>query len=99
MSSRISFRVLPHSGRSGVGIVEILLDGQVCAFIHPDEEKEQSIKVVSAHFVGELTHDNKFPDGIKMDTGESTFPPIPSIHISFDPRNYEVNFDTIIRAK
>ena len=99
MSSRISFRIVPHSVRPNVNIVEILLDNKLCASIYPDQQKEQSIKLASAHFAGELTHHNQFPEGIQMDTGERMFPPIPVVQITFDPRPYNVGLHTIIRQK
>ncbi|OHB08654.1 MAG: hypothetical protein A3I19_01245 [Candidatus Zambryskibacteria bacterium RIFCSPLOWO2_02_FULL_38_13] len=99
MSSRISFRIVPHFFRPNVNVVQILFDGEVCASIYPDQDREKSIKLVSAHFAGELTHHNQFPKGIEMDTGESVAPPIPVVQITFDPRPYNVGLHTIIRQK
>lgn len=97
MDSRIKFRIVEHSRKPGVKILEILLDGQMCATIYPDDENSGSIKLVSAHFAGELTHQNQFPEGIRMHTGEGVYPPVPAVHLSFDPRKYWIELDSISR--
>lgn len=97
MGSRISFRIIPHSRIPDVEIVEVLLDGHMCASIYPDRTNEGSIKLVSAHFAGELTHNDQFPEGVKMDTGDRMIPPIPAVHISFDVRPYTIEGNTIVR--
>lgn len=98
MASNINFRIVPHSHIQGVEVVEVLLGGQVCAVIYPDRESPGSIKLVSAHFAGDLTRHGQFPDGVKMDTGEKSYPPIPFIHISFDPRTYKIGARGIERV-
>jgi hypothetical protein len=90
MAQRITFQVVSHARKPGVKIVEILADGQMCATIYPDETQRLGIKLVSAHFAGELTHNDEFPTGVTMQTGEDELPPIPAIFIQFDPRPYDV---------
>lgn len=95
--SQISFRIAEHSRKPGVQILEILLDGNMVATMYPDEQNPGAVKLVSAHFAGKLTHFNQFPDGVQMDTGEGSTPPIPAIRISFDRREYYFAADTIVR--
>ncbi len=95
----IAFRNVPHQIRRGVDICEISINGQVVATIYPDQDNPKSIKIVSAHFAGEVTHGNQFPEGVKMHTGEGMALPIPSIHISFDPRKYSITPDGIERQE
>ncbi len=68
---RITFRAVPHDVRPGVEVLQILLDGVMCATIFPDFDRPGGIKLVSAHFAGELTRDGKFPEGVSvvMETG------------------------------
>lgn len=95
---KIGFRVVPHRVLPDAEIVEVLLNGEVCATICQDKDSK-TIKVVSAHFTGELTHDGEFPEGVKMDTGENMFPPIPAVFISFDPRPWMIVDTTLVREK
>jgi len=95
---KISFRTVPHTARPGVEVLEILLNGKMVAAIYPDAAVPKSIKIVSAHFGGDLTQGNRFPDGVKMDTGERVSPPIPAVHITFDPRRYRMTPTGIDRS-
>ncbi|MFZ2621323.1 MAG: hypothetical protein WAX85_02080 [Minisyncoccia bacterium] len=97
MNQRINFRISPHSVLKGVEIVEVLLDGKTCAVIYPDQDSDNSIGFVSAHFAGETTYNNQFPEGVKMDTGENHFPPVPAIRISFEFRNWTIDHGQMIR--
>lgn len=94
----ITFRIVPHRHREGIEVVEILLNGQMCATIYPDPRDPQAIKLVSAHFAGELTRDNNFPAGIQMDTGERHFPPVPNLNITFDIRKYSLGLQGLVRC-
>jgi hypothetical protein len=95
--NKISFRLKKHTEKPNVEILEILLDGNMVATIYPDEKNPASVKLVSAHFAGELTKGNQFPEGIKMETAERLFPPIPGIHITFEPRRYKIQPGGIVR--
>ena len=97
MSPRISFKIVPHKIIPGREVVEIFFDGEFCASIYADGKDPAGIKLSSAHFDGELTRNNKFPKGIKMDTGEKNSPPIPAINISFRPREYKIQGNSIVR--
>ena len=92
----ISFKVVPSNVRNEQ-VVEVLKDGAVCCVIYPSSPVGD-IRVVSAHFAGELAAGDALPDGVIMDNGEHTFPPIPAVHIRFDPRPYVVGFNRIERA-
>ena len=54
MSSKIEFNIRAHHTIPGAEVVEILLNGEFCACIYPDEANN-GIKLVSAHFAGEVT--------------------------------------------
>ncbi len=97
MTPKITFRITPHHIRPGVEVVEVLLDGELCATVVPDEKNDCGLKIASAHFVGELTHNNEFPTGVRMDTGETHFPPIPAVLMSFDIRAYTMEPRRIVR--
>ena len=45
----ITFELKNHRVLPGVKIVEVLLDGQVCAVIYPEPD---AIKIVTAHYNG-----------------------------------------------
>lgn len=79
----VTFRLAPHFSTSSVKVVEILLDGAVCGVIYP---RERGIEVVSAHIAA-----------IDQSTGEGTWPPIPSVEISFDPRPYRIVGGRIVK--
>jgi len=96
VSSKIEFKILPHKIDSKTDVVEIRLNGKFCACIYPDEVNN-GIKLVSAHFAGEVTKENKFPEGVKMDTGERNPPPIPCVKFSFHHRKYRLQSDGIVR--
>ena len=91
----ISFRIAKNTERPGFELVEILLDGKFCAAIYPQPDK--SIKLVSAHFAGDLV-ENGFPDGVVMDNGNTDFPPIPAVIIRFNPRPYTITRNGIVRT-
>lgn len=95
--SQINFRSTQHRYKPAVEIFEILLNGQMVATIYPDDSTPESIKIVSAHFAGELTHSNQFPEGVRIHTGEGVYPPIPAVHISFNPRRYSITPEGIER--
>lgn len=73
----ISFRVTEHSRKPGTPIVEILLDGVVCAAVYPDGPK--GVQVISAHLAA-----------FRHDDGTGAYPPIPSVHLEFDPKPYSI---------
>ncbi len=80
----IEFRIVEHSLKPGTKLVEILYDGNVIGAIYP---KEKGISVVSAHFSDKEVPPD-FDGQVVMDDGKSSFPPIPSIEVSFKPRKY-----------
>lgn len=93
----ITFRLQPHSTKPNLEIVEILLDGLVCGVLYPDPDNENGgLKLVSAHFAGALSEGDAFPAGITMDN-RTSFPPIPTLKVVFDPRPYEINGGGIAR--
>lgn len=74
LRSNISFRSIGHSIKPGVEIVEVLLDGHVCAVIYPGLN---GFRIVSAHMVM-----------VEERSGEGEVPPIPSVEVSLDPRPF-----------
>ena len=80
----ITFQIRLHDTRSGVEVVEILLDGQMVATIYPCGDK--SVRLVSAHF-GE----------VKQDDGSTSVLPIPLILISFDPQPYTIEGGRLVK--
>ena len=80
----LEFRVVPHSGRLGVPVGQILLDGEMIASIYPDGEK--GIKIVSAHM-----------KEVQQDDGSTSVPPIPHVSIIFDPQPYAIEGGRIVR--
>lgn len=92
-----TLRLAKHQYLPNTSIIEILKDGQVCAVIYP--EGDADIKIVSAHFAGDLAEGSKFPIGIRMNNGERDHPPIPSLHVRFDPRPYSIEPGRLVRHK
>jgi len=74
--SRVTFRLSRHALR-GVGIVEILLDGNVCAAIYPDSI-DPKFHVVTPHAT--MTYD----DGTKQ------VPQMPAWTFTLNPRRYHI---------
>lgn len=82
----ISFRIVEHSVRRGVQLVEVLLDGTVVGAIYP---KDDGIMIASAHF-SEKEFPKEFDGEVVEDNGLGKFPPIPSVSITFKPRKYYI---------
>jgi len=80
----VTFEVRPHSRKSGVRVVEILVDGEMAAVIYADGEK--GIKLVSAHM-----------KEVVQDDGSNSVPPIPTILITFDPQPYAIEDGRIVK--
>ena len=78
----VSFRIVEHSYKSGVKVVEILLDDKVIGTIYP--EASDKIKIISAHF-SEKDIPKDF-DGEVID--EKELDSVPAIQISFKPRRF-----------
>ncbi len=76
----IDFRIVPHSIRPGVRIVEVLLNGAVVGTISPGDR--DSIRVISAH-IAETATEEGFAGEVIEDDGSSHFPPIPHVEIVF----------------
>lgn len=89
----ITFRIAKHSRRPGVELVEILLNNEVVGTIYPDTERD-GIIVVSAHF-SEKNIPEDFDGEIIEDNGEGSFPPIPSVRMTFKPRRYVIRHGKI----
>lgn len=88
---KIDFRLAQHSV-FGTKIVEVLMDGNVVGVIYPDKK---GIKLVSAHFSDkEIPAD--FEGEILEDDGSTSFPPIPSFQVSFNPRRYVIRGNKIV---
>jgi len=81
----IGFHLREHSIRR-TKIIEVLLDGVVVGAIYP---MEKGIKVVSAHFSDEKIPED-FEGKIIEDDGSTSWPPIPSFEVSFNPRKYMI---------
>ena len=80
----VTFRVKPHSVKSGVQVAEILIDGGMVATIYPDGEK--GIKLVSAHM-----------EEVVQDDGSTSLPPVPHVFIRFDPQPYAIEGGRIVK--
>ena len=80
----VTFQVNPHSVKSGVQVVEILIDGKMVATIYPDEEK--GVKLVSAHM-----------EEVFQDDGSRSVPPIPAVLITFNPQPYTIEGHRIVK--
>lgn len=83
----VEFKIQPHSVTPGLEIVEILVDGEMVGGIYPYGEK--GIKVVSAHFT-EIETDEGFDGEVVIDSGKSSWPPIPSVLITLDPQAWYI---------
>ena len=79
----VEFKIQPHSVTPGLELVEIIVDGEVVGAIYPQGEK--GIRVVSAHFT-EIETDEGFEGEVVIDSGRSSWPPIPSVFITLDPQ-------------
>jgi len=82
----MNFRLARHTLKPGVRLVEIILNGTVVGVIYPDEETD-GIKIISAHF-SEKDIPEEFDGEVIEESGESDFPPIPAVKITFKPRKY-----------
>lgn len=82
----VSFRIVEHSVRRGVQLVEILLDGTVVGAMYP---RDDGVMIASAHF-SEKELPKEFSGEVIEDDGKGKFPPIPSIGITFKPRKYYI---------
>lgn len=72
----ITFRLVEHTQKSGVGTVEILLNGEVAGVIYPFNDK--GIRIYSAHFQG--------VEGravARFDSNEGAAIPVPSFTLGF----------------
>jgi hypothetical protein len=65
----IEFRFAVHSARRSQ-VVEVLLDGRICAAIYPGAK---SVRVIS----------NYFEHPFRFDEGRSSRPPVPALTIGF----------------
>lgn len=92
----LTFRLALHRALPDVQVVEVLHRGEICGVIYPDGPK--GMKIISAHFAGDLAEGENFPDSISMDNGERTSPPIPSVSIEFDPRPFSFQSHKIVRS-
>ncbi len=88
----ITFRPAQHSVFS-VGIVEVLLDGNVIAVIYPSDK---GIRIVSAHF--ESSRGDELTPTVEVNNGKADFPPIPSIAVQFDPQPYHITQGKLVRV-
>lgn len=90
----IDFKVVRHTVRSGLNVVEILVDGSVAGVIYPADGKE--IKIVSAH-VEETKMDEGFSGEVVEDDGSGSYPPIPSVMVRFNPSPYVISGGRIFK--
>jgi hypothetical protein len=93
----LTFNIKPHGVLLGVSIVEILEDGRFIGAVYPEGEK--GIKLVSAHFADEPEIDEGFAGTVLSDDGTTSFPPIPSLSIEFEPSPYTIVGNRIVRKK
>ncbi len=92
----VRFKIQSHSELPGVDIVEILVDEEVVGVIYPHEEK--GIKVISAHFSA-IDHDEGFDGDVVIDSGKSSWPPIPAVFITLDPQAWYIAGGEIKKVK
>lgn len=81
----IAFR-LDRDISKGDPIVEVLEDGKVVGVIYA---KENMIRIVSAH-ISRTAKDPDFEGAVIPDDGKSSWPPIPSVYIYFNPKHYVI---------
>lgn len=75
--SNVTFRITRHAVKE-VDIVEVMVDGMVCAAIYPGEAA--TFRVISAHF-----------ERVDMLDGEkSSTPPIPEARFKLNPQPFEI---------
>jgi hypothetical protein len=74
--------------------VEILVNGRVAGVIYPLDPR--GIRIVSAH-IGETTKDKEFSGEVVEYDGTSSWPPIPSVNIRFDPSPYRIEGGRIVK--
>ncbi len=86
----IKFRIVEHSLRPGVEVVEVVSDDLVIAMIYPDSQEPQGIKIVSAHIETE---------GVTYNERPQEWPPIPDVGIKFNPRPYVIKGDKLVREE
>ena len=90
----VDFRITNHSIFPGVHIVEIIIDGKVAGVIYPLHEK--GVKLVSAHI--EKTETEKdFSGEVIEDNGSESWPPIPSVLVTFNPSPYVIEGNKIVK--
>jgi len=89
----ITFRKKPHRYRAGIEIVEVLEDNEVIGAIYPTED---GIKIVSAH-ISKNTVDKDFAGEAIAFDNPTSFPPIPSVNIAFEPGPYEIRGGKVVK--
>lgn len=90
----IEFKIDRHHIYPNVRIVQILIDGAFVGAVYPEGRKR--IKIVSAHFE-ETTIDRDFAGEVNEFDGSESWPPIPSVHIKFNPGPYEIRGNKIVK--
>lgn len=90
---KVTFRIVPHSIRRDIQVVEVLLDGAVCATITPGDDA--SIRLMSAHIENSST-DKGLPSGITFDSKRGSSLPIPILTVRFRPRPYRIEGGEIV---
>lgn len=80
----VEFQVRQHDFKSGVQVIEILVDGEMVAILYPEGEK--GVKLVSAHM-----------EEVVEDDGTESIPPIPAIWVRFNPRPYTIEHGKLVR--
>lgn len=93
----LTFRITSHAIKSGVSIVEILLNGQVVGVMYPEGDK--GIKIVSAHFKGVGVEGQTIQEHVSIDNATGALLPIPAISLLFEPGPYRVEGGKIVRIK
>ena len=88
------FRIVPHSIFPKIGIVEIIVDGEVAGVIYPAGEK--GIKLVSAH-IENIAIEEGLGGKIIKDDGHKSWPPIPAVLIQFNPSPYLIQGNQIVK--
>ncbi len=90
----VDFRITNHSVLPNIHIVEILIDGKVVGTVYPLHEK--GIKLVSAH-IERTEKEENFAGEIIEDDGSESWPPIPSVLVTFSSSPYIISGNKILK--
>ena len=86
MPSRVSFQLAPHAYRGGQ-VVEIMVDGAVCAALYARPGAE--VMLASVH-VADAREAQPTDITMQHDDGAASFPQVPAWRFRFEPRPYHL---------